>query len=58
MWTKENDTTFPLAMNTDPHLDEDMDLDKNDKSKPNGILILFAVFKGWNCRDLTHDVYI
>lgn len=38
MWTKNNDTTFPLGMNTDPHL-EDMEIDKNDKSKPNGRLL-------------------
>ncbi|XP_058950636.2 nuclear receptor subfamily 2 group E member 1 [Pocillopora verrucosa] len=38
MWTKNNDTTFTLGMNTDPHL-EDMEIDKNDKSKPNGRLL-------------------
>lgn len=43
MWTKNNDTTFTLGMNTDPHL-EDMEIDKNDKSKPNGKLYSLSFF--------------
>lgn len=35
----ENTTIYPFAMNTDPQLD-DMDIDKGDKSKPNGIYLV------------------
>ncbi|KAJ7363467.1 hypothetical protein OS493_009622 [Desmophyllum pertusum] len=34
----EDTTIYPFAMNTDPQLD-DMDIDKGDKSKPNGRLL-------------------
>ena len=43
MCTRDH-TIYSFAMNTDPHLDE-MDIDKCDKSKPNGIDIFFAFFK-------------
>lgn len=53
----EDYTIYSFAMNTDPRLDE-MDIDKGDKSKPNGIYILFALFK-WqklSIRDLKSSV--
>ena len=43
MRNKDSTISPSFAMNTDPHLDE-MDLDKCDKSKPNG-MPPFALFK-------------
>lgn len=37
MW-RPSTTNFPSAMNSD-HQDDDMDFDKNDKSKPNGMYL-------------------